>query len=67
MTWNEYCEMVYQVQKEYDYYSYTTVHTDAYREKLAYYTEQKKKLNAWKRNILEKALTNLSKEDIIGL
>lgn len=69
MTYKDFCDIVYEVDKEEDYYCYACATTfeknpryEEVRNKYEYYVKKHKKINDFKRKVLTEALKNLSKD-----
>lgn len=65
MTYTEFLNIEYEIDKEEDFYCWvysTRRCTEEDKEKYKYYKEKKKKINEFKRKVLTEAVKNLSKD-----
>ena len=69
MTFQEYCDIVYEINKETDYYCYCYANTsknsprfNEIEKKYKYYQKQSEKLYKFKKQVLTNAVKNLSKD-----
>lgn len=65
MTYQEFLDIEYEIDKEEDYYGWvysTRPYSKENEEKCAHYRERQKKITEFKRKVLTEALKNLSKD-----
>lgn len=65
MTYQEFLDIQYEIDKEEDYYCWvcsTRPYSKENEEKFAHYRERQKKITEFKRKVLSEALKNLSKD-----
>jgi len=65
MTYQEFLDIQYEIDKEEDYYCWVCAghhHSEKDEEKYRYYQRRQKKINEFKRKVLSEALKNLSKD-----
>ena len=63
MTWNEYCDLKYYIQKEYNFYLRIFNKTEEDKKEFEYYKKLDNNLYEFEKATITELIKNLSRED----